>query len=221
VRPLSSRIATCHAAQLQHPSGPQQEGDHATEQRGQQKVESKWNRPLDAEKTRARGRQVLENEDQDEDEEQHAEPQSPPDRARAGGRDSWTRWTWPCACVRWLRCRITSVASWRGAGYLAHPRVHSTDGPRPQWPTNQPATQRRGGGHREHDPPPHGVSPKRRGFQRLDSPIPRAAAPWAFELRAIFDIRGILFQRKRATHRYQPMPADGACFAAGPDHDAR
>jgi hypothetical protein len=63
VRPLSSRIATGHAAQLQHPSGTQQEGDHASEQRRQQKVESKWNRPLDAEKTRARGRQVLKNED--------------------------------------------------------------------------------------------------------------------------------------------------------------
>jgi hypothetical protein len=74
VRPLSSRVATCHAAELQHPSGTQQERDHATEQSSQQKVESKWNRPLDAEKTRARGRQVLENEDQDEDEEQHAEP---------------------------------------------------------------------------------------------------------------------------------------------------
>jgi hypothetical protein len=81
-------------------------------------------------------------------------------------------------------------------------------------------------GVRDAIPPGHAVSLSRdcgnalllrsAGFQRLDSPILRAAAPWALELRAIFDVRGILFQRKRVTHRYQPMPADGACFAAGP-----
>ena len=178
MRLLSSRIASRHAAELQHPSGAQQEGDHATEQSSQQKVEPKWNRPLDAEKTCARGRQVLKNEDQDEDEEQHAEPQSPPDRARAGEGDSWPRRTWPCARAWWLRRRITAVAGWRGAGYLAHPRVHSTDAPQPAMATNEPATQRRRGAANMIRPP-HGVSPKRRGPKRRPSgPGAVGLSPW-------------------------------------------